>query len=250
MAYNQNPKTTNGPASGAAEHATPPTQQVWLAGLGAMAKAQEQGSKAIEALLSDGLAFQRKSQAEAQLRLQEATERLSHMATDLGQNASVRVDKLEHLFEDRVAKALHRLGMPSLVDIQMLSERVAQLESQLLALQTGQTSGAAKPRQPQPAKVTAPKATAVKKASATAALEAGSAKATSTAPSTAASTAPSKSAASDAAAPQSATPKAAAPKQPSRAAAPKAPLKAISKTASKAPSKTAQPSTPSRKKSA
>lgn len=246
MAYNQNPKTTNGPASGAAEHATPPTQQVWLAGLGAMAKAQEQGSKAIEALLSDGLAFQRKSQAEAQQRLQEATERLSHMATDLGQNASVRVDKLEHLFEDRVAKALHRLGMPSLVDIQMLSERVAQLESQLLALQTGQTSGAAKPRQPQPAKVTAPKATAVKKASATAALEAGSAKVTSTA----ASTAPSKSAASDAAAPQSATPKAAAPKQPSRAAAPKAPLKAISKTASKAPSKTAQPSTPSRKKSA
>ena len=98
-----------------------------------MAKAQEQGSKAIETLLNDGLAFQRKSQAEAQQRLQEATERLSHMAADFGQQASGRVDKLEHLFEDRVAKALHRLGMPTLLDLQMLTDRVAQLESQLAA---------------------------------------------------------------------------------------------------------------------
>ena len=112
---------------------TPPAQHVWLAGLGAMAKAQEQGSKAIEALVNDGLAFQRKSQAEAQQRLQEATERLSHMASDFGQQATGRVDKLEHLFEDRVAKALHRLGMPTLLDIQMLNDRVAQLESQLAA---------------------------------------------------------------------------------------------------------------------
>lgn len=110
-----------------------PAQQVWLAGLGAMAKAQEQGSKAIEALVNDGLAFQRKSQAEAQQRLQEATERLSHMASDFGQQASGRVDKLEYLFEDRVAKALHRLGMPTLLDIQTLNDRVAQLEAQLAA---------------------------------------------------------------------------------------------------------------------
>jgi poly(hydroxyalkanoate) granule-associated protein len=130
----------------ASDSFTPPAQQVWLAGLGAMAKAQEQGSKALEALLNDGLAFQRKSQAEAQQRLQEATERLSHMATDLGQQATGRVDKLEHLFEDRVAKALHRLGMPSLLDIQMLTERVAQLEAQLAALQGKKPAAVKKPR--------------------------------------------------------------------------------------------------------
>ena len=135
----------------------PPAQQVWLAGLGAMAKAQEQGSKAMETLLSDGLAFQRKSQAEAQQRLQEATERLGHLASDFGQSASGRVDKLEHLFEDRVAKALHRLGMPSLLDIQMLSERVAQLESQVQALQ-GPTSKASPAAQKPAAKKPAAKA--------------------------------------------------------------------------------------------
>jgi poly(hydroxyalkanoate) granule-associated protein len=103
----------------------------------------------MEALLNDGLAFQRKSQAEAQQRLQEATERLSHLASDFGQQATGRVDKLEHLFEDRVAKALHRLGMPSLLDIQMLNERVAQLEAQLAALQATRASAARKkPRSP------------------------------------------------------------------------------------------------------
>lgn len=122
------------PMTDAAQSAAPPVQHVWLAGLGALAKAQQEGSKAIEALVNDGLAFQRKSQNEAQQRLREATERLSHLATDFAQPASGRVDKLEHLFEDRVAKALHRLGMPSLLDIQMLNDRVAQLETQLAAL--------------------------------------------------------------------------------------------------------------------
>ena len=135
MATSKSTPQKTSPAQPTDQAFAPPAQQVWLAGLGAMAKAQEQGSKAMEALLSDGLAFQRKSQAEAQQRLQEATERLGHLASDFGQSASGRVDKLEHLFEDRVAKALHRLGMPSLLDIQMLSERVAQLESQLQALQ-------------------------------------------------------------------------------------------------------------------
>ncbi len=141
----------------------PPAQQVWLAGLGALAKAQEQGSKAMETLLNDGLAFQRKSQAEAQQRFKEATERLGHLASDFGQSASGRVDKLEHLFEDRVAKALHRLGMPSLLDLQMLSDRVAQLESQLAshlqALQGGQ-SGTPRAEAKAPVKRTRKAATA------------------------------------------------------------------------------------------
>ena len=164
MATPKPPKSQAAPTQPTDQAFAPPAQQVWLAGLGAMAKAQEQGSKAMEALLSDGLAFQRKSQAEAQQRLQEATERLGHLASDFGQSASGRVDKLEHLFEDRVAKALHRLGMPSLLDIQMLSERVAQLESQLQALQAGPTgtsgtSGPSSLRQARPAaKKAAPKA--------------------------------------------------------------------------------------------
>ncbi len=109
------------------------SHQIWLAGLGAMAQAQAQGSKAIEALVNDGLTFQRKSQEEAQQRFQEATERFTSMAQGLGQQAGGRIDKLEHVFEERVARALHRLGMPTLQDIADLQTRVADLEARLAA---------------------------------------------------------------------------------------------------------------------
>lgn len=115
----------------AAQAPQPPSSEVWLAGLGALAQVQAQGSKAFEKLVSDGLAFQRKSQEQAQQRLQEATARLSDLAQDFGQQASVRVDKLEHLFEERVAKALQRLGMPTLQDMQVLQARIHALEEQL-----------------------------------------------------------------------------------------------------------------------
>lgn len=108
-----------------------PSHEVWLAGLGALAQAQAQGTKAFEALVSDGLAFQRKSQEQAQQRLQEATDRLTHLAQDFGQQASVRIDKLEHVFEERVARALHRLGMPTLQDMQVLQARIHALEEEL-----------------------------------------------------------------------------------------------------------------------
>ena len=108
-----------------------PSHQIWLAGLGAMAQAQAQGTKAFEALVSDGLAFQRKSQAEAQQRIHEATERFTHLAQDFGQQASGRIDRLEHVFEDRVAKALQRLGIPSLHDLEQLNARIEALETRL-----------------------------------------------------------------------------------------------------------------------
>lgn len=130
-----------------------PSNEVWLAGLGALAQVQAQGSKAFEKLVGDGLAFQRKSQEQAQQRLQEATARLTDLAQDFGQHAAVRVDKLEHLFEERVAKALQRLGMPTLQDMQVLQARIHALEEQL-----GQTRAA----QPAAAK-TAPVKTAASK---------------------------------------------------------------------------------------
>ena len=159
----KSPASDKPPASADTSGSLASTHPNWLAGLGAMAKAQEQGSKAIEALVNDGLAFQRKSQAEAQQRLHEATERLSHLASDFGQQTTVRVDRLEHLFEDRVAKALQRLGMPTLYDLQALTERVAQLEAQL-AKATAAPKTAAKTARPTQAAAKAPAKSATKPA--------------------------------------------------------------------------------------
>jgi poly(hydroxyalkanoate) granule-associated protein len=125
------PAPAAAPTSGMPDLSALSSHQIWLAGLGAMAQAQAQGSKAIETLVSDGLAFQRKSQEEARQRFEEATERFASMAQGLGQQTAGRIDKLEHVFEERVARALHRLGMPTLQDIADLQARVADLEAQL-----------------------------------------------------------------------------------------------------------------------
>ena len=146
------PDPAAAPTSGMPDLSALSSHQIWLAGLGAMAQAQAQGSKAIETLVNDGLAFQRRSQEEARQRFEEATERLTSMAQGLGQQTAGRIDKLEQVFEERVARALHRLGMPTLQDIAELQARVADLEAQLAKA----ARPAAKPATKTTAKATRP----------------------------------------------------------------------------------------------
>ena len=105
-------------------------QQIWLAGLGAFSKAQEEGSKVFETLVKEGLSIQRKTQAVAEERISEATTKMSTMATDIQSRAGNQWDKLENIFEARVAKALSRLGVPSAKEVSALTARIAQLEKQ------------------------------------------------------------------------------------------------------------------------
>ena len=102
-------------------------QQIWLAGLGAFSKAQEEGGKVFEALVKEGVGLQRKTQAAAEGKLTEATSRMASMATDLGTKASGQWDKLENIFEERVARALKKLGVPTAKDVEALTARVEEL---------------------------------------------------------------------------------------------------------------------------
>jgi poly(hydroxyalkanoate) granule-associated protein len=105
--------------------------QIWLAGLGAFAKAQEEGTKVFDALVKEGVAIQRKTQAVAEEKITEATSRMASMATDISSKASGRWDKLETIFEDRVSRALKKLGVPAAKDIDALAARIADLEAAL-----------------------------------------------------------------------------------------------------------------------
>jgi poly(hydroxyalkanoate) granule-associated protein len=106
-------------------------QQIWLAGLGAFSKAQEEGSKVFDKLVKEGLAIQRKTQAVAEEKITEATSRMSDMASDIQSKAGTRWDKLENIFEERVAKALGKLGVPSAKEVNALAERVDQLDKSI-----------------------------------------------------------------------------------------------------------------------
>ena len=106
-------------------------QQIWLAGLGAFSKAQEEGGKVFEALVKEGVSLQRKTQSAAEEKLSEATSRMANMATDLSNKASGQWDKLEGIFEERVARAMKKLGMPSAGEVQALVERIEELERRI-----------------------------------------------------------------------------------------------------------------------
>ena len=102
-------------------------QQIWQAGLGAFTRAQAEGSKAFEALVKEGVTIQRKTQAAAEEKISEATSKMSHMATDISSKASGQWDRLENIFEERVAKALNKLGVPSAKDVNALIARIDEL---------------------------------------------------------------------------------------------------------------------------
>jgi poly(hydroxyalkanoate) granule-associated protein len=106
-------------------------QQIWLAGLGAFSKAQQEGTKAFEKLVSDGITMQRKVHTTAEEKLAEATQKVTEVAHTLNERATGQWGKLENIFEDRVAKALQGLGVPSAQELKALHERVAALEAQL-----------------------------------------------------------------------------------------------------------------------
>ncbi len=110
-------------------------QQIWLAGLGAFAKAQQEGTKAFEGLVKEGLTIQRKTQAVAEERVSEATSRMANMANDITAKASGQWDKLETIFEDRVARTLNKLGVPSSQDIDALIARIDALNASMQKLQ-------------------------------------------------------------------------------------------------------------------
>ena len=149
-------------------------QQIWLAGLGAFSKAQEEGGKVFEALVKEGLTIQRKTQAVAEEKITEATSRVTTMASDIGSKAQGQWDKLENIFEDRVAKALAKLGVPSARDLEALSARVDALAK---GSKAAPAKAAAKPAAKAPAKRAAAKKAAPAKAAAKPAAKAPAKKA-------------------------------------------------------------------------
>lgn len=108
-------------------------QQIWLAGLGAFAKAQEEGTKVFETLVKEGVSLQKKTRGAAEDKLGEVSSKMSAMAGDVTAKAGQQWDKLESIFEDRVAKALGRLGVPTRSDVDSMSARIDALDAKLAA---------------------------------------------------------------------------------------------------------------------
>ncbi|MFO6418767.1 phasin family protein [Hylemonella sp. W303a] len=111
-------------------------RQIWQGGLDALTRAQAQGSQVLDALVQEGLAMQRRTQAMAGSVAEKAqaafNQKLGDNVTEkLSDNLGQQWSKLEGLFEERVARTLQRLGLPTAQELQALKDRIARLEAEL-----------------------------------------------------------------------------------------------------------------------
>jgi poly(hydroxyalkanoate) granule-associated protein len=180
-------------------------EQIWLAGLGAFSKAQEQSGKFYETLVKEGAVLEKATRKLTGNKVEEVRGMVEKSVSQVKERASDTWDRLEQVFENRVSKALGTLGIPGREELEQLAKRVDELSKAVRALDAGNRAQAAK--KPAEKSAPAPKAAAPKKAAA--------AKKTA---------APEKAAPAKAAAPKTAAaPKASAPK--AAVAAPKAAAK-------------------------
>ena len=103
------------------------SHKIWLAGLGAFSRAQREGAKVFESLVKQGEELQNRTKQAATETAAAARGAAAAKAKEMQEMAGGTWDKLEQVFEDRVAKALSKLGVYAQNDVQRLATRVDDL---------------------------------------------------------------------------------------------------------------------------
>lgn len=124
-------------------------QQIWSAGVGAFSRAQGEGSKLFEALVKEGMHIEQHTRKMATGRVDAVRDAVENRVGVVRERATDTWDRLEKVFEERVQRALHRLGVPGREELSALSERVDALTT---ALKRGGGGSSAASHRPAPRK--------------------------------------------------------------------------------------------------
>ncbi len=113
------------------------TRLIWLAGLGAFAKIEEEGGKLFEGLVKEGERFQEHTKKMADDTVEEVKDKVEGVkdkVEGVKEKAIDTLDRLEEMLEDQVARILNRLGVPTSKDIEDLTKRVEALNESVKKL--------------------------------------------------------------------------------------------------------------------
>ncbi|MGN6314201.1 MAG: phasin family protein [Rhodanobacteraceae bacterium] len=122
-------------------------QQIWLAGLGAFSKAQQEGGKFFDTLVEEGSRMQDKTRAYTQTQFEQVQRRTEPWMSEARKRTGDAFGRFEQMFDDRLARAMQRMRMPTREDFENLSTRVEELERELRASRQAEP-----PRQEPPVK--------------------------------------------------------------------------------------------------
>jgi poly(hydroxyalkanoate) granule-associated protein len=120
-------------------------QQIWLAGMGAIARAQKEGPTAFQDAVAEGFKLLTRSRSNAQKVIRDAFEAaqgsVQSRLDSARDQATETWDNLEVLFQSRVQKAMQQLGVPNADEIRLLTRRVAELNENVKSLSARQGRG-------------------------------------------------------------------------------------------------------------
>jgi poly(hydroxyalkanoate) granule-associated protein len=124
--------------------------QIWLAGLGALARAQAGAPKVFDELMREGSKLQGGALDAAQKvvmqAFQGAQKTVNQRIDNVQAQAGETWDNLEKIFQTRVQRAIHQLGMPSAHELGALKRRVDELAGRVDRL--SRTGGAKRSSRP------------------------------------------------------------------------------------------------------
>jgi poly(hydroxyalkanoate) granule-associated protein len=106
-------------------------QQIWMAGMGAFNRAQGEGSKLFEALVKEGMNIEQHTRKLAGGKVDAVRDAVENRVGVARERATDTWDRLEKVFEERVQRALNRLGVPNSEDLNDLVSRVNKLTETL-----------------------------------------------------------------------------------------------------------------------
>lgn len=100
------------------------TKQIWLAGLGAFSRAEEEGNKLFDSLVKVGEELESKTVDIADQTVEKVSEKARESVTDTK-------DKVEKLIDNSVHHSLNRIGLVTLKDVQHLEHLILQLHAKV-----------------------------------------------------------------------------------------------------------------------
>ncbi len=113
--------------------------QIWLAGLGAVATAQEEGGKLFKSLVEKGQDFEKLGK--------DKVEQAKGAVSGVKVVAESYWETFERTLDDKVTGVIHRMGVPTKDEIDTLTERVENLTASIDKLRAKETRQTAHPRQ-------------------------------------------------------------------------------------------------------
>jgi poly(hydroxyalkanoate) granule-associated protein len=132
------------PAERLTRRVTESAQQIWLAGLGALSRAQNEGKSLFDSLVKEGESMEERSrqQSDRGETLRDSVETTLNQARE---RAAGTWDRVERSFEDRVQRVLRRMDIPSRSDIETLNDRLDALNRRLTRAESQSSRSEADP---------------------------------------------------------------------------------------------------------